>query len=203
MDISFRIILAVLFVAFVAHRGYYTHKYEADDPARLSTHKSMLAQRVTTVLIILSPVVLLLYLVAPRWLNWAALSVGDGLRWAGLGLALAGFGLLQWAQNELGRHWSDAARLQADHQLVTTGPYRWLRHPIYSAFLLILSAPLLLSANWLVGGLWIGMTCVDVTSRIRTEEALLLARYGEVYRSYCRRTGRILPRLRGRDVRSG
>ncbi len=112
----------------------------------------------TTVLIILPPVGLLFYLVAPRWLNRAALSVGIGLRWAGLGLALVGFGLLQWAQNELGRHWSDAARLQAAHQLVTTGPYRWLRHPVYSAFLLILSAPLLLSANWLVGGLWIGMT---------------------------------------------
>jgi len=39
---------------------------------------------------------------------------------------------------------------------------------------------------------------VDVTTRIRTEEALLLARYGEVYRAYCRRTGRILPRLRGK-----
>ena len=105
---------------------------------------------------------------------------------------------MQWAQNELAHHWSDAARLQADHQLVTTGPYRWLRRPGYSAFLLILSAPLLLSANWLVGGLWIGMTCMDVVSRIRKEEALLLARYGEVYRAYCRRTGRILPRLRGK-----
>lgn len=201
MDIPFRITLAVLFVAFVVHRGYYTHKYEANDPARLSTQMSMLAQRVMTVLIILPPVVLLFYLVAPRWLNWAALSVGDGLRWAGLGLALVGFGLLQWAQNELGRHWSDEARLQADHQLVTTGPYRWLRHPIYGAFLLILSAPLLLSANWLVGGLWIGMTCVDVTRRIWTEEALLLVRYGEVYRAYCRRTGRILPRMWGRRER--
>ena len=49
----------------------------------------------TMVLIILPPVVLLFYLVAPRWLNWAALSAGIGLRWAGLGLALFGFGLLQ------------------------------------------------------------------------------------------------------------
>ena len=92
MDIPFRIILAVLLVAFVAHRGYYTHKYEADDPARLSPRKSMLAQRVTTVLIILPPVVLLLYLVVPQWLNWAALSVADGLHWAGLG---AGAGRLR------------------------------------------------------------------------------------------------------------
>ena len=195
MDIPFRITLAVLIVAFIAHRGYYTRKYAADNPEPTPSRSSALAQRLTTVLIVLAPVALLLYLMSPRWLNWAALSVADGLRWAGLALALVGFGLLQWAQNTLGRHWSDAARLQADHQLVTAGPYRWLRHPIYSAFLLILSAPLLLSANWLVGGLWLGMTCLDVAGRIRTEEALLLERYGDLYRAYCRRAGRILPRF--------
>ena len=76
--------------------------------------------------------------------------------------------------------------MQPGHQLVTTGPCRWLRHPIYSAFLLILSAPLLLSANWLVGGLWLGMTCLDVAARIHTQEALLLQRYSELYRAHCR-----------------
>ena len=57
---------------------------------------------------------------------------------------------------------------------MTTGPCRWLLLPIYSAFRLTLSAPLLLSANWLVGGLWLGMTCLDVAARIHTQEALLL-----------------------------
>jgi protein-S-isoprenylcysteine O-methyltransferase Ste14 len=79
--------------------------------------------------------------------------------------------------------------------LVTSGPYRRIRHPIYTAFLLILGAPLLLSANWLIGGAWLAMTILEVTTRIRIEEAMMLSRFGDQYRAYMATTGRLLPRV--------
>ena len=79
--------------------------------------------------------------------------------------------------------------------MVASGPYRWVRHPIYAAFLLILGSLLLISANWCIGGLWIGMTGLDIASRIRTEEAMMVSRFGAPYRAYLRRTGRLTPRL--------
>lgn len=79
--------------------------------------------------------------------------------------------------------------------MITGGPYRWIRHPIYAAFLLILGSPLLISANWFVGGLWIAMTGLDIASRIRTEEAMMLGQFGEQYQAYMRRTGRLFPRI--------
>ena len=95
-------------------------------------------------------------------------------------------------------NWSDAPNLLEGQEMVASGPYRWIRHPIYAAFLLILGSLLLISANWCVGGLWIGMTGLDVASRIRTEETMMVSRFGERYRAYMRRTGRLFPRIRKR-----
>jgi protein-S-isoprenylcysteine O-methyltransferase Ste14 len=82
-----------------------------------------------------------------------------------------------------------------DQSLVTSGPYHWIRHPIYTAFLLIMSAPLLISANWFIGGLWLGLTGLEVMGRIQFEEALMLETFGEQYRVYMQKTGRLIPRL--------
>jgi protein-S-isoprenylcysteine O-methyltransferase Ste14 len=77
--------------------------------------------------------------------------------------------------------------------VTTAGPYGWVRHPMYSAFLLILSAPGLIAANWFIGLSWIAMTAADVLSRIRAEEAMMLAKFGDRYAIYSRQTGRLLP----------
>jgi protein-S-isoprenylcysteine O-methyltransferase Ste14 len=61
--------------------------------------------------------------------------------------------------------------------------------------LLILSAPLLISSNWLIGLLWIAPTALEVASRIRYEEALLAEQFGDDYLEYMTHTGRLLPRL--------
>jgi protein-S-isoprenylcysteine O-methyltransferase Ste14 len=82
-----------------------------------------------------------------------------------------------------------------EQSLITSGPYQFIRHPIYTAFLLILGSTLLISANWLIGIAWIGMTVIEVGSRIGFEEQLMLEYFGDGYRNYRKRTGRLLPRL--------
>jgi protein-S-isoprenylcysteine O-methyltransferase Ste14 len=79
--------------------------------------------------------------------------------------------------------------------LVTSGPYRFIRHPIYTAFLFILGSTLFISANWLIGTAWIGMTVLEVASRVGFEEQLMLEYFGDQYRDYMKRTGRLLPKL--------
>jgi protein-S-isoprenylcysteine O-methyltransferase Ste14 len=121
------------------------------------------------------------------------------LRWLGVAIALGGFVLLHWSQQTLGKNWSDAPKLLKDQKLVITGPYRWMRHPIYAAFLLILGSLFLISANWFIGGMWIGMTSLDITSRVKTEEAMMIGQFGDQYRAYMRKTGRLFPRLVKRE----
>jgi len=128
-------------------------------------------------------------------MSWAALPLPTWLRWIGVGIAILGFTLLQWSQNTLGKNWSDAPRMLNDQRLVSDGPYRWVRHPIYTAFLLILGSMLFITANWLIGLMWIGATSIEVISRARFEEGLMLDGFGDQYRVYMQETGRFLPRL--------
>lgn len=190
----FRILLPVLIIAFAFHRGYYVRKHGPEQDT-LKKREEGLLSRVAGVLGLLGFVAVLIYAVNPDWLVWASLSFPVWLHWAGVGVALLGFGLLQWAQNTLGRNWSDTPRMMKEQALVTGGPYRFVRHPIYTAFLLILGSLLFVSANWFIGLTWIGMTVLEVASRIGFEERLLLEYFGDQYRDYMKRTGRLLPRI--------
>jgi protein-S-isoprenylcysteine O-methyltransferase Ste14 len=193
--IIFRLLLFLLLATFVAHRGYYTRKFGRGANETLKARQDGLAERIAGVLNVLALIATAIYLLAPQWLSWAALPLPLWMRWAGVVLALFGFALLQWAHVALSRNWSDQPRLLSEQQLVTSGPYRLMRHPIYTAFLLILSAPLLLSANWVVGLLWIAATGLEIAARVRYEEALLAESFGDAYRDYATHTGRLLPRL--------
>ena len=190
---GFRITLLILLLAFVAHRVYYHRKLRPSSEQQTRNGKP--GSVPASLLGVAALVATVVYLAYPKLMSWSSVPMPAWLRWSGVAVAVSGFVLLQWAHHALGRNWSDAPRLQTEHTLVTSGPYRWIRHPIYTAFLLILSTPLLISANWFIGLVWIAMTVLDVIRRIRIEEALLISRFGDRYRSYMQATGRLLPRL--------
>lgn len=194
METIFRITLPLLIIAFAAHRGYYIRK-QGEERETLKKREEGLASKIAGILGIIGFIATLVYAIKPAWLAWAALSLPLWLRWTGVGIALHGFALLQWAQNSLGKNWSDTPRMINEQSLITSGPYQFIRHPIYTAFLLILGSTLLISANWLIGFAWFGMTILEVTSRISFEENLMLEYFGDRYRSYMKRTGKLLPKF--------
>jgi protein-S-isoprenylcysteine O-methyltransferase Ste14 len=195
MDTIFRILIAALIITFALHRGYYVKNHSQPEAATLKKREEDIASKVSGVLGVVGFISVLAFVIHPAWLAFANLGFPSGVRWTGVGLALAGFALLQWAQITLGRSWSDTPRMMKDQTLITSGPYRFVRHPIYTAFILILGSTLLISANWVIGLAWLGMTLLEVASRIGFEEALLLEYFGDPYRAYMKRTGRLLPRL--------
>ena len=190
----FRVILPVLIIGFAVHRGYYVRKHGREENT-LKKREEGLTSKIAGLLGMLGFVGIIVYMINPRWLSWAALALPVWLRWTGVGIALVGFGLLQWAQNTLGKNWSDTPRMMKEQSLVSDGPYQLVRHPIYTAFLLILGSTLLISANWLIGMAWISMTVLEVASRIGFEEKLMLEYFGDQYREYMQRTGRLLPKF--------
>lgn len=197
MDILFRIILALIFIAFIAHRGYYSRKLKPEERDSLRMRAPDQQSPLVTLLSILGLVSLVFTLIAPRFIDWAALSIPDWVRWLGVCMAATGFALLQWSQTILGKSWSDTPRIMIGQQLVTEGPYRWIRHPIYTAFLLILGSPLLISGNLVVGLSWLGMTAMDIRGSVDYEEAALRDHFGTAYQEYKNRTGALLPRFKG------
>ena len=191
----FRFLTAALLIGFVAHRAYYTRKFPPSEAATVDKLRPGVASRLAEVLSILALASAAAYVIDPRWVAWASLPLPLWARRVGAGLAVAGFGLLEWSHRALGREWSEQPRLTQSQRLVQSGPYRWIRHPIYTSFLMILGSTLLISANGLVGLLWTTSVAIDTTVRIRYEESLMSARFGEEYRAYAARTGRLLPRL--------
>ena len=190
----FRFILPLVMITFVAHRGYYVRKHGKEQNTLKKREDGPVTQ-LAGMLGIIGLFSLLVYVVNPGWLSWASLSLPLWLRWAGIGMAVFGFALLQWAQNTLGKNWSDTPRMMEEQALITSGPYQSIRHPIYTAFLLIMGSTLLISANWLIGLSWIGMTVLEIASRIGFEESLMLEYFGGQYGDYMKRTGRLLPKL--------
>lgn len=194
-ELTFRILLLVLFVGFMAHRGYYTQKYKPNTEATRKKRETQFVARLANLLSLPALLGTGLYLTAPDWMAWASGIFPQWLRWSGVGTALLGFALLQWAHWALDKNWSDQPRLIKEQELITIGPYQWIRHPIYTAFLLILGSTLFLSGNWMIGFFWLASTGLEIVTRIRFEEALLLEHFGERYHIYKQHTGRLLPRF--------
>lgn len=119
--------------------------------------------------------------------------------WAGAlgaGLAAACLGLLWHCHRALGQNWTSRVELHRGHALVTHGVYRHVRHPIYGNLLLWGIAQLLLLQNWIAGPAGLVFAIAFYLARVRREEAMLLDQFGDSYRAYMERTGRLLPRLR-------
>ncbi len=133
------------------------------------------------------------YVLNPEWMAWAAVPLPPWLRWIGVGL-LPFTGLwVTWTFRHLGKNLTDTVVTRKEHTLVTSGPYRWVRHPFYVGGGLGIAAISLVTANayLAVAGL---LVLILLAVRTRTEEEKLIERFGDEYRQYMRRTGRFFPR---------
>ena len=105
--------------------------------------------------------------------------------------------LLFRSHADLGRNWSPTAQIREDHWLVTFGVYDRIRHPMYAAHWLWGVAQVLLLHNWVAGPALVLTFLPLYLTRVPREEQMMLDRFGEDYRAYIERTGRIVPRLWG------
>ncbi len=115
----------------------------------------------------------------------AAEIAGDIITAAGLSFAI-------WARVHLGRYWSAMVTIKQGHELIRSGPYRWVRHPIYTGFLVgLLGSAITVST----GDAFIGLAVVVATCmvKIRREERLLTAEFGDSYRQFQRDVPMLLP----------
>lgn len=114
--------------------------------------------------------------------------------WAPLGVACGAAGLLLaiWARRVLGRNWSGKVTLKVAHELIRSGPYRRIRHPIYTgAFLMYLGTALI--SGRLQGPLALAMVAIAYARKIRQEETLLRGEFGAAYEEYTRESWALFP----------
>ncbi len=181
------------FVVYVTIRGVFEQRAKGN---KTKVSRVDGQERVLLVLVgagcLLLPVVYL----ATSWLAFADYRLPLAVTGAGtLTMALA-LWLFWRAHKDLGRNWSVTLELHEEHRLITHGVYRTVRHPMYAAIWLFGLAQGMLLHNWLAG--WSAFAAFAVMFFVRTprEERMMLEHFGEEYREYMRRTGRVLPRPR-------
>ncbi len=129
------------------------------------------------------------------WLRQRILPSDPWIENLGIAITAAGLLFAIWARFHLGRNWSGQVTVKVGHQLIRSGPYRWVRHPIYSGMILALIGTAISKGQ--LGGfvaallLWIGFTL-----KSRIEERFMANTFGPEYEQYSQSTGAIVPRLR-------
>jgi protein-S-isoprenylcysteine O-methyltransferase Ste14 len=197
-------VFLALFIALVfigtSIRGYYTRKMQKIQQ-RLSVKERIkeivrAEGRASAVLLMVQGIYLIVllppYLLFPSNFLLFQMPFPGWLRWAGVGLGCLSSPFLAWVHYVLNKEWSVTLKLQADHKLVTSGPYRRIRHPMYTVHLAYFLSWVLVSANFLFLMYYV-LAILLITLRIPKEERMMLEKFGEEYRAYMKRTGRLLP----------
>jgi len=137
-----------------------------------------------------------LLIVVPQWFgNWLAgppLPRSLTTYWAGVTAIVLGLLFTVWARVHLGRNWSGTVTLKDSHQLIRSGPYAWVRHPIYTGLLLAMLGSAVARNDWrsMVG---FALVVASLVRKLRIEERFMREKFGEQYASYARDVRALVP----------
>jgi protein-S-isoprenylcysteine O-methyltransferase Ste14 len=138
--------------------------------------------------------ILLMYAIRHPWMEALNFYLPAWMRWLGFGIGLCSVALLIWVELELGRQFSPQLQLRQEHQLIMTGPYSRVRHPLYTALFGFGLSLALVSANWFFVAFFF-LSLAGLVIRVPKEEQMMLDQFGDEYRAYMQRTGRFIPKL--------
>ena len=184
----FKIVYFVEFLLISVVRSTHTSKYR--------TLKTILDRKtlLDVVLLGLAGICMLIPLVYvfSSVLDFADYALPNWVGWTGVVL----FGLATWllwrSHADLGRNWTPTLGIRDDHRLVTEGVYKYIRHPMYAAHWLWAIAQVLMLHNWIAGYSFLVIVVPHYLLRVNLEEQMMLGQFGEEYRAYMERTGRMI-----------
>ncbi len=188
---TFKIVYFVLFMVISTVRKYFTSRQRK---------KGMVKERRTGLEIFflvingIGMIIPLIYVFTSK-LDFANYYMPDWVGWFGAVIILDATWLLYLSHRDLGRHWTVTVGLREGHQLITTGIYRYMRHPMYAAHLVWAIGQILLLHNWIAGYSFIITMLPFYFYRSKREEEMLIDEFGEEYVIYKRKTGALFPRF--------
>ncbi len=140
-------------------------------------------------------IVLPLIYVFSTWFSYFDYNLPKWLGFPSTILYCFGVWLLFTAYKELGPNWSPGPETREDHLLITTGTYKWVRHPIYASYLLISVDQMFMLQNWLVGPAFLLLATPFFLYRVKREEQHLIHYFGDEYLNYKNQTNALLPKM--------
>jgi protein-S-isoprenylcysteine O-methyltransferase Ste14 len=199
-ETAFRTAFLILLLALLAMRVYFMVRVRHSGGRIMPDEQAVVREGGRAVLIarvvlfFALMAVLVMYLAGVAWVNEFSFSLPAWLRWAGFALGLISVVFWTWTQIHLDTRWSAQLQLQKGHFLVTTGPYAFMRHPLYSGMIGWAVSISALTANWLFVAVC-ALSIIGVVGRVPKEEQMMMEAFGDEYKTYIQRTGRFFPRI--------
>ena len=194
MDTSLfmRMCVLVIFITSLLISGFYRNKARQEGSV-IKRQEGWLVLMTRIVVTVVFLIVLLLNIFYPSAVSWAKFNLPRFIQIAALILGFLCIPFLWWVFLSLGKNISETILVKDEHELVTHGPYQWIRHPLYAgALMLLISASLVLADYVILGYAVIGILAFRLLV-IPAEEEQLLETFGEDYKRYQSRTGAMLP----------
>ena len=200
-NLLFRLIFSILWCIFILNLLWT--RYSARKPKGApSSDQTVHFDRHRVALALIAPFWfggIALYLLFPTWIMFLSILLPDSFRLIMVGVAVLSIPLLFWALRTLGKNWVHALDQSGflrrkEATLVTNGPYRYVRNPIYLWSFVFLTALSLVAANWLL----LVPTFLLITllyAQVGKEERMLIDKFGDEYREYMKRTPRFIPKF--------
>ena len=191
----FRILAAIILFTGISISVYFRRKADRESGEKISRSVDgkvlMTIIRIGGLLLWFSP---LIYLINPKWMAWSKLGWPVGIRWLGVLVGLLCVAAIYWLFSSIGSGITPTSATRKQHILVMSGPYRWIRHPLYTIGSSLFVSFGMMADNWFIAALGI-LTFILMAIRTPKEEANLIEKFGDEYREYMKRTGRFLPKL--------
>ena len=191
----FRIVAALLIFTGMGISGYFRRKADRDSGEKISRKADgtilMFLIRLGGLVLWLSPI---LYLINPGWMAWSKIGLPEWARWLGVGIGILCNIGVYWLFSSIGSGITSTSATRTEHKLVTSGPYRWIRHPLYTVGSSMFVAFGMMADNWFIACMGV-FAFIIMAIRTPQEEANLIEKFGDEYREYMQRTGRFLPKL--------
>ncbi len=192
----FRVLAAVILFTGIGISSYFRSKADRDTGEKISRKVDgsalMTIIKVGGLVLWLTPLV---YLLNPNWMAWSKIGLPDWARWLGVAIGLLCVVMIYWLFSSIGSGISPTSATRKQHTLVTNGPYRWVRHPLYTVGSSLFIAFGMMADNWFIAALGV-LAFIAMASRTPKEEANLIEKFGDEYREYMKHTGRYLPKLK-------
>jgi protein-S-isoprenylcysteine O-methyltransferase Ste14 len=167
--------------------------------SKKTQQRESIASRLTYILVAwLAMSIMLAPLRYGSWLRTGILSYHPWMGYLGIAITAVGFALTFWARFTLGRNWSGNVTIKVDHELIRTGPYRFVRHPIYTGILTAFIGTALARDQWR-GGVALLLLWLSFTIKRLKEEQFMRQTFGAQYVDYSNTTGAIFPTLLSRN----
>lgn len=192
---TFRILAAVILLSSVSISIYFRRKADKETGETISRkvdgNAMMTVIKIGGLILWLSPFV---YLLNPAWMAWSKIGLLESVRWLGVGLGIFCMLGIYWLFSSIGNNISPTSGVRKTHELITSGPYRWVRHPLYTVGASMFISFGMMADNWFIAILGV-LTFIVMAIRTPKEEANLIKKFGDEYREYMSRTGSFLSKL--------